>query len=68
MVENCSRILRRAVEELGCSSATDSRQGLALAQSSRVSLTEEASTHLKMPAMDGMELSAAPASTIRRCR
>ena len=51
MVENCSRILRRAGYR--CSSATDPRQGLALVESERPDVLL---TDLKMPAMDGMEL------------
>jgi len=51
MVENCSRILRRAGYR--CSGTTDPRQGLALVESERPDVLL---TDLKMPAMDGMEL------------
>jgi DNA-binding NtrC family response regulator len=51
MVENCTRILRRAGYR--CLGATDPRRALALLESERPDLLL---TDLKMPEMDGMEL------------
>jgi len=51
MVENCTRILRRAGYR--CSGATDPHQGLALVEDERPDVLL---TDLKMPSMDGMEL------------
>jgi DNA-binding NtrC family response regulator len=51
MVENCTRILRRAGYR--CSAATDPREALALVESERPDVLL---TDLKMPGMDGMEL------------
>jgi DNA-binding NtrC family response regulator len=51
MVENCTRILRRAGYQ--CLTATDPRRALALLESDRPDLLL---TDVKMPGMDGMEL------------
>jgi DNA-binding NtrC family response regulator len=51
MVENCSRILRRAGYQ--CLTATDPHRALALVDSERPDLLL---TDLKMPGMDGMEV------------
>ncbi|MEK8035477.1 MAG: sigma-54 dependent transcriptional regulator [candidate division NC10 bacterium] len=51
MVENCTRILRRA--GLKCLTATDPKEGLALVERERPDVLL---TDLKMPGMDGLEV------------
>jgi len=51
MVENCTRILRRA--GLKCLTATDPKEGLALVETERPDVLL---TDVKMPGMDGLEV------------